>query len=138
MNVIVASWFDGHDETDRFQSVKHKAQVTLFPIYRSSSRSFLPWWASASVGERMQKYEKSLNCQSDSVIFLSNDNSFPSFFFLLADNNTILLADNILRQQEKKVKEFYKCCAENGKILEEEFFPQISPEFRYFAISLIH
>lgn len=70
----------------------------------------------------MQKYEKSMNCQSDSVIFLSNDNSFPSFFFLLADNNTILLADNILRQQEKKVKEFYKCCAENGKILEEEIF----------------
>ena len=53
MSVIVALQFDRHVETARFQSVKHKAQITLF-LYIGPHSSSDPPTGRASVWEQLQ------------------------------------------------------------------------------------
>ena len=68
MSVIVALQFDRHVETARFQSVKHKAQITLF-LYIGPHSSSDPPTGRASVWEQLQKYKKFLKYTKKAASF---------------------------------------------------------------------
>ena len=63
MSVLCCLVLDYQFETARFQHVKHKAQVTLFPIYRSPPSS-VPPASGASVWRRCKVTNKNPNRQA--------------------------------------------------------------------------